>query len=735
IDPGTGVISGTLGFASAGSYPISVSASDGTLSATDAFTLTVVNTNRNPTFDQDIDTLTSAEGSSPGLSAGATDPDGDSLTYAATGLPTGLSINVGTGLISGTIAFTAAAGSPYSVTVTVRDGAAVDATDTFTWNVTNTNRAPVVDTATITPSGPTTAQTLTATVTSHDADGDTLTPSFQWTRNGADISGATASTLNLATAGNGDRGDVIRVRVTVSDGNLTSGPVTASPVTVANSAPVFSTNFVTRSDVEGDAISLDANASDADTDTLTYGATGLPAGISIDPLTGVLSGTLSGTSAGSYTVSITVTDGTLTDTDTLPWTVTNANTAPVMDSVSVAPSGPTTNQTLTATPAAHDAEGDSLTYAFQWTRNGADISGATSATLNLATAGNGNRGDAIRVRVTASDGTASSGPLTSDPVTVADSAPSASVALTPPAPGTGATLTATVTAADADGDTLSLHYVWKVNGVTRRTIDSAALTDTFDLSVAGNGDPGDSVAVEVTPSDGSLSGSLATSSVTVAASGLTVYANDLFSRTSTDTWASAGTGGAYLLQGTAANYDVTGSTGSMAVAAGANRSALLTAVSALDVDLGFRVSSDRLAAGGAQFVYGVARRTSATAEYRIKLRIAANGAVFVQASSVTGNVETALGTEVRVTAITHAANSFIRVRAQLSGSSPTTIRIRAWNDGGSEPSAWQYTVTNAAAGLQTAGAVGLRAYVGSATTNGPVLFTFDDFRVTSIPAP
>ena len=32
--------------------------------------------------------------------------------------------------------------------------------------------------------------------------------------------GRHGSTLNLATAGNGDRGDLIRVRVTVNDGSL-----------------------------------------------------------------------------------------------------------------------------------------------------------------------------------------------------------------------------------------------------------------------------------------------------------------------------------------------------------------------------------------------------------------------------------------------------------------------------------------------------------------------------------
>jgi Putative Ig domain len=72
------------------------------------------------------------------LSAHATDPESDTLTYAATGLPNGLSINTGTGLITGTISNTAAAGSPYSTSITVSDDnfATVGATDTFTWTVT-----------------------------------------------------------------------------------------------------------------------------------------------------------------------------------------------------------------------------------------------------------------------------------------------------------------------------------------------------------------------------------------------------------------------------------------------------------------------------------------------------------------------------------------------------------------------------------------------------------------------
>ena len=59
---------------------------------------------------------------------------------------------------------------------------------------------------------------VTAQVTSHDVESDPLTTSYQWTRNGTDIVGATNATLDLVLAGNGDKGDAIRVRVTVYDG-------------------------------------------------------------------------------------------------------------------------------------------------------------------------------------------------------------------------------------------------------------------------------------------------------------------------------------------------------------------------------------------------------------------------------------------------------------------------------------------------------------------------------------
>lgn len=64
-----------------------------------------------------------------GVSAG--DPDGDALTYSATGLPNGLSINATSGLISGTVSTV----GNFAVTVGVNDGHGGTASAAFSWNV------------------------------------------------------------------------------------------------------------------------------------------------------------------------------------------------------------------------------------------------------------------------------------------------------------------------------------------------------------------------------------------------------------------------------------------------------------------------------------------------------------------------------------------------------------------------------------------------------------------------
>jgi hypothetical protein len=193
---------------------------------------------------------------------------------------------------------------------------------------------------------------------------------------------------------------------------------------------------------------------------------------------------------------------------------------PITATVSLNAHSPLTNDVLTATATKSDADSDPVSLTYVWKVNGTVQRTFTSATalsdtFDLSLAGNGSRGDTVTVEVTPSDG-ALTGTTVTDTATIANTRPTAAIVLNTHSPLTNDVLTATATKSDADGDAVALTYVWKVNGTVQRTFTSAtALSDTFDLSLAGNGSRGDAVTVEVTPSDGTLTGTTVNDTATV----------------------------------------------------------------------------------------------------------------------------------------------------------------------------------------------------------------------------
>jgi hypothetical protein len=131
INASTGLISGTP--TTAGSSSVTVTAKDTTgASGSASFTWTINSTTGNTVTVTNPGNQTGTVGTAASLQISATDSaSGQTLTYSATGLPAGLSINASTGLISGT---PTTAGSN-SVTVTAKDTTGASGSASFTWTI------------------------------------------------------------------------------------------------------------------------------------------------------------------------------------------------------------------------------------------------------------------------------------------------------------------------------------------------------------------------------------------------------------------------------------------------------------------------------------------------------------------------------------------------------------------------------------------------------------------------
>src|SRR5262249_6579737 len=130
--------------------------------------------------------------------------------------------------------------------------------------------APVLSSVSITPSSPKVTDTLTANLGSaSDADGDSISSTYQRVDTASRISGATSATLDLNGSG-AHKGDNITVKVTPSDGTLSGSLVTSGAVTIQDSAPALSSVSISPSSPKvTDTLTANlGSASDADGDSI-----------------------------------------------------------------------------------------------------------------------------------------------------------------------------------------------------------------------------------------------------------------------------------------------------------------------------------------------------------------------------------------------------------------------------------------------------------------------------------
>jgi VCBS repeat-containing protein len=504
---------GTAHYVPAGNYvgtdSFTWKANDGTLDSNTA-TVTITLTNSAPSVAVALSSSAPLTNDTLTVTATPLDADGDpvTLTYVWKVNGSVVKTTAGTTAASDTLDLSAAGngdrGDTVSVEVTPNDGFTGGAAAMAAATVADS--APVIDSVSIDQGSPRTGDTLSVTVNSHDADGDSISYAYQWYRNGTAISGATGSTLDLSAADSGDRGDGITVTVMANDGTLSGAAATSAAVTVQDTAPVITAvSIAPGSPSVSDTLTANVSSSDADGDPVSYAYQWYRNGAAIP---GATQATLivSGNAAhgDGITVTVTPSDGTLSGAAVTSAAVTVRDTAPAITAVSITPSSPSIGDTVTANVTSSDADGDTVSYSYQWYKNGIAIPGATGQTL--AVSGNAAHGDAIAVSVTPSDGTLSGAAFDSVGVIVQDTAPVVSaVSITPSSPSVKDTLTANVTSSDADGDSITYAYQWYRNG----TAISGATQAT--LVVSGNAAHGDSITVAVKPNDGSLSGAAATS--------------------------------------------------------------------------------------------------------------------------------------------------------------------------------------------------------------------------------
>lgn len=138
------------------------------------------------------------------------------------------------------------------------------------------------------------------------------------------------------------------------------------PAPPANQPPVL--NAIGGQNVaEGAALSFAISGSDPDGGTLTYAAMGLPSGASFNASTRTFAWTPGFSQSGTYSVTFTVSDGSLSDSQAVSITVANSNRAPVLDSGPIATPNPArVNESISFFAAGSDPDGGSpvLTWSF-----------------------------------------------------------------------------------------------------------------------------------------------------------------------------------------------------------------------------------------------------------------------------------------------------------------------------------------------------------------------------------
>ena len=150
-----------------------------------------------------------------------------------------------------------------------------------------------------------------------------------------------------------------------------------------DTAPPTLSNPGDRSSASESVVSLQLTASDPHQNLLTYSASNLPTGLSINSSTGRISG-ITATVAGVFNVTVSVSDGWTTIGQDFIWTIEGAsNTGPTLAAIDDQVSG--VSEAVSLNLSANDSDGDDLTFSAAGLPAGLTISSQTGVVSGAAT--------------------------------------------------------------------------------------------------------------------------------------------------------------------------------------------------------------------------------------------------------------------------------------------------------------------------------------------------------------
>ena len=266
----------------------------------------------------------------------ANDADGDNLTFSAPILPQWLSFNDSSGVLSGTPS--AADIGFHSIVLSVTDGTTA-VSQNFTINVSAPvitqpqNLAPVITSNAI--NSVEVGEIYTYKIEASDADGDNLFYTQHILPNWLSFDTTTGVLRGTPSSTNvGNHAVELRVNdgrvavrqnftITVVAAEVVPAPVDGTPITPSNpiapsgpnNVPFFTSSSTNTASVNNE-YSYTLIASDPDSDELLMSATVLPNWLSFDPDSGVLTGTPSNADVGNHDVTLVVSDGRATISQT-----------------------------------------------------------------------------------------------------------------------------------------------------------------------------------------------------------------------------------------------------------------------------------------------------------------------------------------------------------------------------------------------------------------------------------